>query len=118
MPAILARIWPPESFCSFSSAATLDARVAAASTAIIAPRFFIVTSARDLATHLQPRARCRAAAWATRRRRCLIARSSALRACRLVEGGAQPLGELHCVVIGLEVTGEQSRLLVAPVGGH
>src|SRR5215471_15907806 len=52
---------------------------------------------------------------AIRRRRYLIARSSALRARRLVDCGAQSLGELYGVVIGPEVHEEQPRLLVEHV---
>src|SRR5262249_27714511 len=67
---------------------------------------------RDLA--LTPE-RYRAAAWATRCRRYLIVLRSALRARRLVEGGAQSLGKLYGVVIGPEVHEEQPRLLVEHV---
>src|SRR5262249_18323450 len=48
-------------------------------------------------------------------------RRSALRTCRLVEGGAQPLGELQRVVIGPEMQEDDSRLLrqhVAVNGGY
>src|SRR5262245_30939703 len=41
-----------------------------------------------------------------------VGRRSALRARRLVERGALPLGELHGVVIGLDVQEEQPRLFV------
>src|SRR5262249_46471066 len=44
-----------------------------------------------------------------------LGRRSALRARRLVEGGAQSLGKLHGVVIGPEVHEEQPRLLVEHV---
>src|SRR5215510_2602454 len=47
-----------------------------------------------------------------------LGRRSALCARRLVERGAQPLGELHGVIIGPEVHEEQPRLLVEHVAVH
>src|SRR4051794_37135768 len=47
--------------------------------------------------------------------------SLALSACRLVDGGAQSLGKLQCIVVGPEMQEEQPRLLVQHVAvdrGH
>ena len=108
-PFVIARetiCWSSEQYADASSAAVVAVEPANASAKRM--RRFAILPARPL----QPFSEAAAGPWLRPGVTSIpAAGSSALRARGLVERGAQPLGELHRVVIGPEVHEDQPRLL-------